>query len=205
MHTQVAFPKPKRVGEDSDCLGTWSYVSFSYCHANGLSLDPLLIVHTSKPSETHYYSISSPDRRILHTHNSAPYVPQVSASEGKAFDFSIYFSGSTGCGAELDWSATLRRWASRYATALISWAVGVVAFVTFAAWGLSNKGHGRYPLVFFLPTRLRISGTPAVHQSLFTHSCKSLKKPVLVSFLLSFFPLPVDPRSTRQCYPELRR
>lgn len=117
---------------------------------NGI-LDALLfplIMHTSGPSESHYYPVGSPDRRILlHTHNSAPYIARISASEG--IDFVIYSSGSMGCNAELidftielDWFATLGRWASRYPTTLVSWAIGVVAFVIFEAWGLSDRGRG---------------------------------------------------------------
>ncbi|KAF8239028.1 PGAP1-domain-containing protein [Tricholoma matsutake] len=180
LRIQVAFPNllssalliyrvtPRRAGEDPDCL------------------DPLfspLIVHTSQPSETHYYPIGSPDRRILlHTHISAPYVPRLSASESKALDFIIYSSGSTGCAdlvgftIELDWFATLGRWGSRYLTTLVSWAVGVVAFVLFEAWGLSDKFHAM----------------PTVHQSLSTYSSKPLRKLMLASFLISFLPLPVE-------------
>lgn len=168
----------------------------------GMSLDPLfspLIVHTSQPSETHYYPIGSPDRRILlHTHISAPYVPRLSASESKALDFIIYSSGSTGCAdlvgftIELDWFATLGRWGSRYLTTLVSWAVGVVAFVLFEAWGLSDKFHGRYSALFSLPIRSQILAMPTVHQSLSTYSSKPLRKLMLASFLISFLPLPVE-------------
>ena len=143
------------------------------------TLDPLLshvIAHTSQASETHYYPISSPDHRILlHTHNSAPYVPRISASEDKTLVFTIYFSGSTGCSADLagftievDWSATLGRWASRYPTTLVSWAVGVVAFVMFSAWGSSDNGHSKY-LVFFFIIDLLIHFTSACRTSIVIH------------------------------------
>lgn len=115
-------------------------------------------MYTSHPSETHYYPIGSLDRPILlHTHHPAPYVPRLPPSKGKALDFTVYSSGSPGCGSELvglsielDWPATLGRWGSRYPTTLVTWAVGVVAFVMFEAWSLTDNGHGRYLFLFDL-------------------------------------------------------
>ena len=172
LRTQVEFPNllssalliyritPRRVGEGVECRGTWSCTRSLIAALNTITLDLLLshlITHTSQASETHYYPISSPDRRILlHTHNSGPYVPQLSVLEDKTLGFTIYFSGSTGCSAELagfmieaDWSATLGRWASRYPTTLVSWAIGVVAFVMFNAWGSNDNGHSKCLSVFF--------------------------------------------------------
>jgi len=123
-----------------------------------MNLDPLLsplIMHTSQPSETHYYPVNSGRRILLHTHYPAPYIPRFPAPYGRGLDFVIYSSGSTTCSAELvgftiqlDWFATLGRWASRYPTTLVSWAVGVVASVVFEAWSLSDKGHSEYLFLF---------------------------------------------------------
>lgn len=71
--------------------------------------------------------------------------------------FSIYSSGSTGCEMDLvgvtidlDWSATLGRWASRYPTTLVSWAVGVVAIVVLGAWRTGDMGGGKYFYIYSL-------------------------------------------------------
>lgn len=42
----------------------------------------------------------------------------------------------------IDWPATIGRWASRYPTTLVTWAVGVVALVMFKAWGVADRGAG---------------------------------------------------------------
>lgn len=72
-------------------------------------------------------------------------------------DFSIYSSGSTGCEKDLigvtidlDWSATLGRWASRYPTTLVSWAVGVVAIVVLGAWHTNDMRGGKYFYIYSL-------------------------------------------------------
>lgn len=72
-------------------------------------------------------------------------------------DFSIYSSGSTGCEKDLigitidlDWSATLGRWASRYPTTLVSWAVGVVAIVLLGAWHTNDMRGCKYFYIYSL-------------------------------------------------------
>ncbi|RDB19940.1 GPI inositol-deacylase [Hypsizygus marmoreus] len=146
--------------------------------------DPLLaplIMHTSHPSETHYYPFNIPNRRILlHTHSPAPYIPVGSSVPHRSLNFVIYAT-SLGCNMlgfdiSIDWSATLGRWASRYPTTLVSWAVGVVAVVLFTAWGVCDRD----------------SAMPAVHQSLSTYSRYTLRKLLLASFVIAILPLPVD-------------
>jgi hypothetical protein len=105
-----------------------------------------LLVHTSHPSETHYFPLHVlPSHRILlHTHAAAPHVHS-EPGPSSGLHFTVYSSGSLGCKSELaalnlsiDWPATLGRWASRYFTILPSWAIGVVAVILFQAWGMSE-------------------------------------------------------------------
>lgn len=123
--------------------------------------DPLfapLLVHTSHASETHYFPLTSPSTRriLLHSHGVAPHVHSKDAPSF-GLSFAVYSSGPHGCKPDLvgldisiDWSATLGRWASRYFTVLPVWATGVVAFIVFQAWGISDAG-GKHP---HIPTAL---------------------------------------------------
>ncbi|KAJ7724850.1 PGAP1-like protein-domain-containing protein [Mycena metata] len=146
--------------------------------------DPLLaplLVHTSHPSETHYFPLTVlPSHRILlHTHAAAPHVHSPFAPRGVRF--TVYSSGSLGCKSDLvaldlsvDWPATLGRWASRYFTAVPSWAIGVVAIIIFQAWGASENNA---PL-------------PSVEESLALFTGKPLRRLLFFSVLLSAVPLP---------------
>ncbi|KAJ7129279.1 PGAP1-like protein-domain-containing protein [Mycena epipterygia] len=148
--------------------------------------DPLLaplLVHTSHPSETHYFPLTvGPLHRILlHTHSAAPHVHSEHTLP-PGFRFTIYSSGSLGCKSDLvgldlsiDWPATLGRWASRYFTVLPTWATGVVAVILFQAWGMSeNTG----------------APVPTVQQSLAMFTGKPLRRLLLCSAVLSVVPLP---------------
>ncbi|KAF7355691.1 GPI inositol-deacylase [Mycena sanguinolenta] len=150
--------------------------------------DPLLaplLVHTSHPSETHYFPLTVfPSHRILlHTHAAAPHVHSERAGS-PGLRFTIYSSGSLSCKSDLvgfdltiDWSATLGRWASRYFTVVPTWAVGVVAVILFQAWGASEANG---------PT----SQVPTVEQSLASFTGKPLQGLLLCSIVLSAVPLP---------------
>ncbi|KAJ6539751.1 PGAP1-like protein-domain-containing protein [Mycena capillaripes] len=152
--------------------------------------DPLLaplLVHTSHPSETHYFPLTVlPSHRILlHTHAAAPHVHSEHALP-PGLRFSVYSSGSLGCKAELtgldlsiDWPATLGRWASRYFTILPTWAIGVVAVILFQAWGMSENNRP-------LPT----APVPSVEESLAMFTGKPLRRLLLCSIVLSVVPLP---------------
>lgn len=118
------------------------------------SLMPPLIIHTSHPAETHYFPLQSlPHHRILlHTHSSAPFTP-LSNDVPHGLNFDIYSSGSTGCQdlagleVQIDFYATLGRWASRYYTTLASWAVGAVALLVFGAWAECDKTGEHGPCI----------------------------------------------------------
>ncbi|KAJ7213710.1 PGAP1-like protein-domain-containing protein [Mycena haematopus] len=151
-------------------------------------VDPLLaplLVHTSHPSETHYFPLTVPPshRILLHTHAAAPHVhSERNVSPG--LRFTVYSSGSLGCKSDLvgfdlsiDWPATLGRWASRYFTVLPTWAIGVVAVILFQAWGASESNR---------PTSL----VPTVEQSLASFTGKPLQRLLLCSVVLSVVPLP---------------
>ncbi|KAJ7437139.1 PGAP1-like protein-domain-containing protein [Mycena galericulata] len=147
--------------------------------------DPLLaslLVHTSHPSETHYFPlIVQPSQRILlHTHSAAPHIHQEQALSS-GLRFTVYSSGSLGCKSDLvdldisiDWSAMLGRWASRYFTVLPTWATGVVAVILFQAWGIGE----------------RTGVVPTVEQSLSMFTGKPLQRMLFCSILLSVVPLP---------------
>lgn len=114
--------------------------------------DPLvtpLIAHTSHPVETHYFAINaeSKGRILLHSHLPAPYVASAPAAPRSTLNFTVYSSGTLGCNLKgfsisIDWSATLGRWAARYPTTLVGWAVGVVAVVLFTTWSATDRGAG---------------------------------------------------------------
>ncbi|KAK7054117.1 GPI inositol-deacylase [Favolaschia claudopus] len=146
--------------------------------------DPLLaplLVHTSHPSETHYFPLNvAPSHRILlHTHAIAPHVHSDRILPPGLY-FTLYSSGSLGCKSDLvsldlsiDWFATLGRWASRYFTVLPTWAIGVVAVILFQAWGAGE-----------------VTGqVPAVEESLTTFTGTSLRRLLICSIALSAVPL----------------
>ncbi|KAJ7368736.1 PGAP1-like protein-domain-containing protein [Mycena albidolilacea] len=148
--------------------------------------DPLLaplLVHTSHPSETHYFPLTVlPTHRILlHTHAAAPHIrSQNTVPPG--LRFIVYSSGSLGCKSDLvgfalsiDWPATLGRWASRYFTVLPTWAIGVVAVILFQAWGSEVN---------------RPTPIPTVPESLASFTGKPLRRLLLCSVALSVVPLP---------------
>lgn len=153
--------------------------------SSDFNVDPLLsplLVHTSQPSETHYFPLNvAPSHRILlHTHSAAPHIHRRN-SEQTGLHFTVYSSGSLNCGSDLvsldisiDWSATLGRWASRYFTALPSWATGIVAVLLLQAWGLSD----------------RTGAVPTVEQSLAQFTGAPLRRMLLCSIVLSLVPLP---------------
>ncbi|KAH0587945.1 hypothetical protein H2248_006694 [Termitomyces sp. 'cryptogamus'] len=143
--------------------------------------DPLLhplISHTSQPAETHYFPVSpTSDRILLHTHFSAPYV--ASAAPHRSLEFVLYSSGTLGCNMAgftigIDWSATIGRWATRYPTTLVTWAVGVVALVMFKAWGTADRG----------------AAMPSVGDSLSHYGRHTLTRLLFVSLVVALLPLP---------------
>lgn len=106
---------------------------------------PLLIAHTSHPSETHYYALTRVpvSRRILlHTHANAPYVPAADIG-GEGVEFTVYSSGE--CADVIsftigvDWRSTFGRWATRYLTTVVSWAIAVVALLFFNGLGVVDR------------------------------------------------------------------
>ncbi|KAJ8698746.1 GPI inositol deacylase [Pleurotus ostreatus] len=150
------------------------------------TLLPPVVMHTSHSAETHYFPlvpITEPAQRILlHTHATAPYVPQTPGGT-VGTNIVIYSSGSAGCLSdlealfiELDWSATVGRWASRYPTTLVCWAVGIVALILFRSWGVHDKG----------------APMPSVSQSLSDFVRRALPRLLWMSFVLSFLPFPVS-------------
>ncbi|KAJ6616258.1 PGAP1-like protein-domain-containing protein [Mycena sp. CBHHK59/15] len=163
---------------------------FPYLLSNALvvkpPLDPLLLpllVHTSHPSETHYFSLTVlPSHRILlHTHSAAPHI-RLDPALASGLSFTVYSAGSPDCQSDLvglelgiDWSATLGRWASRYFTVLPSWATGVVAVILFQAWGMSEKVG---------------APVPTVTQSLSMFTGKPLRRLFMTSLVFSMLPLP---------------
>lgn len=107
-----------------------------------------LLQHNSHPSETHYFPLISSSRILLHTHASAPFI---SSQYTHGLNLTIYSSGEGPCtlnkvAITVDWWATLGRWGTRYAAPTVTWAVGLVAFVLFDAWG-SLEGTGTMPHV----------------------------------------------------------
>ncbi|KAJ3895608.1 PGAP1-like protein-domain-containing protein [Lentinula edodes] len=185
----------------SDPAALWTSVHFPKLSSNALvvyrivplttdnvlcrdqPLFPPLLVHTSHPAETHYFPLTSQPRRriLLHTHGSAPYVHS-NHGRSEGFELVIY-SVINGCSMQLrgfdlqiDWTATLGRWSTRYFTTVVCWAVGIVSLVVFKAWR-SGESNG-------------ISCVPPVSHSLRDFGQRQLPKLMLVSYLLSLLPLP---------------
>ncbi|KII95293.1 hypothetical protein PLICRDRAFT_34135 [Plicaturopsis crispa FD-325 SS-3] len=137
-------------------------------------LHPLLM-HTSQPSEAHYYPLALSRPIHLHSHSSAPYIPDIRPLQHRGLDLTIYASGChiSEFDITVDWWATIGRWGTRYHTTLASWAVGVVAIMLFRAWGIAELGRP----------------VPSVDQSLATLG--SIMPMLAVgSFAVSFLPLP---------------
>ncbi|KAJ3740976.1 PGAP1-like protein-domain-containing protein [Lentinula detonsa] len=180
LQTSVSFPKLS-----SNALVVYRVVPLmaddSLCRDQPF-LAPLLM-HTSHPSETHYFPFTtkSPHRILLHTHGSAPYAyPNSGSNEG--FELVIY-SVINGCSMQLrgfdlliDWTATLGRWPTRYFTTIVCWAVGIVSLIVFDAW--SSGENNAIPCV------------PPVSRSLTEFARRRLLKLLLASYLLSLLPLP---------------
>ncbi|KAG7447513.1 PGAP1-domain-containing protein [Guyanagaster necrorhizus] len=144
-------------------------------------LSPLL-VHKSHPAETHYFPLRlTPHRDILlHTHGPAPYIDTAVSVRGVYLD--LLFSGGDDCRAdvidlEIAWTATVGRWASRYFTTIISWAIGIVSLIMLELWKTSDKG---------------IVVTPMVTQSLDFFCRRRLLALMLGSFVFSVVPVPVN-------------
>lgn len=111
---------------------------------------PPLLVHMSHKSETHYFALTQEPhmrRILLHTHFPAPYVvPTEPISKG--VEFTVYSSGILDCGADateftiaVDWTSTVGRWATRYFTTVVSWAIAVVSLLFFGSWGALDNNR----------------------------------------------------------------
>ncbi|KAF9037812.1 PGAP1-domain-containing protein [Hymenopellis radicata] len=141
-------------------------------------LSPLL-VHRSPRSELHYFALS--DRHSneipLHTHSVGPFVDSGVPAHGMRLDFL-----SSGCTLEsihleVAWVHTLGRWASRYFTSVVCWAVGIVSVMMFDFWGTSDG----IPII-----------TPTVTQSFTLFVQQRLLLLSTASFLIGFVPLPAS-------------
>jgi hypothetical protein len=102
---------------------------------------PPLLAHSS-PQETHYFPLNedSPRRFLLHGHTSGPHTTRSPDVQGLTLN--LYTVSSETCSSNLsgfeiqvDWKATLGRWASRYFTAVATWAIGIVGMILFDSWG----------------------------------------------------------------------
>lgn len=149
------------------------------CKENYLS--PLL-VHGSHLAETHYFPLRfAPHRDILlHTHSPAPYIDTAMSGRGVYLD--LLSSGGDDCRAdvitlEIAWIATAGRWASRYFTTIISWAIGIVSLIMFELWRISDEG---------------VVLTPTVAQSLNFFCRRRIPALLLGSFVFSIVPFPTN-------------
>lgn len=99
-------------------------------------------MHTSHPSETHYFPLlHSPDRHILlHSHLYAPFVDR-STLLTPFFHLTIISSPEEACreamsglSLTIDWRASIGRAGLRYMNTLVSWSIGIVSVLLFIAW-----------------------------------------------------------------------
>ncbi|KAJ3555841.1 hypothetical protein NM688_g2357 [Phlebia brevispora] len=160
----------------SDALVVYRLVPTFIGQCSGL-LNPL-VQHTSHPSETHYYPLSSSSPILLHTHGAAPFI---SSPYNHGLNLTIYTSGEGGCVLKdleitVDWWTTIGRWGVRYAAPTATWAVAIIAVVLFDAWGtLESSGM-----------------MPDVAASLSVFVTTRLGWLLPLSFAISFLPFPVD-------------
>ncbi|KAF8638570.1 hypothetical protein AX17_002112 [Amanita inopinata Kibby_2008] len=145
LSTHVSLPKVKQSALLVYRLNP--RVSDSTC--NDILLSPL-ILHTSDAIEAHYFPLhnSAGHRILLHSHSPAPFVDTLSLSQTVGLNFTVYSSAQPGCGQkelfiEIDWSATLGRWVSRYPTTVVIWATSITALLLFRAWGIEEKTGGK--------------------------------------------------------------
>ncbi|KZP13457.1 PGAP1-domain-containing protein [Athelia psychrophila] len=143
------------------------------------SLPPLLM-HTSGPSETHYYPLmrSSP-HILLHSHSSAPYITGLNSAQTRGIDLTIYSSASSACisGLELtvDWWGTLGRLGSRYMIVILSWALGLIALMLLEGWTYGGEVNSL-----------------DVAQLLSRWSSQRLLKAMVFSYAFAFLPIPAE-------------
>ncbi|KAI0045655.1 GPI-inositol-deacylase [Auriscalpium vulgare] len=138
---------------------------------------PPLLQHAS-PSETLYHPLTEGRPIHLHSHTAAPFVPHDAGVE-RGINLTLYTSGECNVQAlriGIDWWGTLGRMGARYWAAVPGWAVGVVIWTTFIAWGIQESG----------------APMPTVSESLSIFTRKTLPWLVAASFAVSFLPLPVD-------------
>ena len=175
----------------------WGFLPTNPCRLDVL-LSPL-ILHTPHPDETHYFPLHhSPDRRILlHSHSPAPFIDSPPARPG--LNFTLYSAVQQTCGpliltVEIDWSATIGRWVTRYLTTMVIWATGITALLMFNAWGIADKTRGGCK---FLLTTLHLSSivVPTVQESLLNYVRRDLPVLLICSIFVSMLPLPPDRKS----------
>ena len=136
---------------------------------------PPLLEHTSAPIETHDFSLLQHDphhRILLHSHASGPFV----RAPLHGFNLTVHAS-SSGCAPvslhlSVSWWGTLGRWGTRYAQAVVAWAVGIVALALHYAWGAGTQQ------------------VPSVGASLEWMARRWLLRMLGMSVVVSFVPLP---------------
>ncbi|KAH9482359.1 GPI inositol-deacylase [Psilocybe cubensis] len=149
------------------------------------ALMPPLLMHTSGTEETHYFSLAQvPNKRILlHTHTAAPFI-DISRHPPSVLNFTIYSSAEPDCRDEfssfnldIDWFATMGRWASRYLTTLVAWSAGVATIIIFLAWSQQESD----------PNGL----IPGIGESISLYTRLLFRFLLPGSFFLATLPLPV--------------
>jgi glycosylphosphatidylinositol deacylase len=153
----------------------------------------------------HYYPFpnsSSSSRGIrLHSHSSAPYIPNPHLQSTHGLNLTVYSSRLADCESgfaieiSVDWWSTIGRCATRYLAALLSWAIGIVAMLLFGIWGRSDQACRFHPFFFVLiylnlyPFFLTKVSVPNVQKSLTMFITKTLPKLMLVSLVVAVMPL----------------
>ncbi|KAK1227266.1 hypothetical protein PQX77_009753 [Marasmius sp. AFHP31] len=173
LRAEISFP-----GLTENALLVYRVTPIEDSSPSDTLLNPLL-VHTSHPSETHYFPLTLPQPRriLLHTHRAAPYIHSRDTDGLKIVVYSSDLSGHLeGLHLDIDWMGTLGRWSSRYFTTLPCWVVGVVSLVFFEAFSFGDRG----------------APIPSVLQSLKFFSCTTYPKLLVASFIVSLLPLPEE-------------
>lgn len=203
----AGFPSPTQSG--GACAGTTIYhVSEDVLTYTSMteSLLPPLLMHTSYPSETHYFPLmhAPPQAILLHTHSRAPYIPYIHSIPSRGLNLTLYSSTPSNCitgvNIQVDWWATFGRWGSRYSMTILSWAICVVALVIFGAWQANDKGCKYFcvfsaidiKLILTNLTTICLAPTPSVQQSLAMFVSSRFTNLLIGSFAVACLPLPTN-------------
>ncbi|KAG9317788.1 PGAP1-like protein-domain-containing protein [Chiua virens] len=102
-----------------------------------------LLVHTSEPSEIHYYRLISDHPIFLHTHSYGPYINRKPIAP-RGLNLTVHSAGPscqdvTEVNLSVDWWVSAGRMATRYPTLILGWCIGIVCFMVYHSMRLDGQ------------------------------------------------------------------